>query len=418
LSVKDVDLNKYIVTPDDWENYHHRNRIYKKEKGIIPQVVDKLVEDRDKIKYIIDKYKYEFGEDKVTLNPDYDPVKYKALYLEQYAIKTDANSIYGILSFPLSRYYSWELGDSVTTCARATIKECYKLLLEWGCEAIGGDTDSTFVDLKGQDYKIINQKFVEFLKSWAIKWGAPENKLVFEWEKQFIPFLFVKKKNYAYIDKGGNIKIVGMEAIKSDTNPRAAKLQKQLIIDILSKRVDLDIWENRIDEIYNQVYDQELNQDELVLTKALTKMPSEYEGYVIAKATGEPKVKADGTLQKKSIPAHVKLAERLLKKGVDLYPGSKIHFIVIKTKPNLAISLEEYAKGEGIFITKHKKIQEFEYEFDGGYDATYYWTRIITPFMKVLYVFNKGLPDWNWGLTQSALNKIVKKLGKDDDDDE
>ena len=104
------------------------------------------------------------------------------------------------------------------------------------------------------------------------------------------------------------------------------------------------------------MFNQKLTSAELLLVKALTKMPEDYEGYIIDKKTGEHKIKLDGTTQKKAIPAHVKLASRLLEKGIDLFPGSKIQYIVIKDKPILAISKEEYDKGQGIFKTKSKKI--------------------------------------------------------------
>lgn len=411
-----IDRTKFIITPSDFEGgVYHPARVYKKEEGVIPKVVRGLVEDRDVIKYTMDKYKDEFLEDG-SPNPDYDPEKYKQQYLEQYAIKTDGNSIYGILAFPLSRYYSFDLGDSVTTCARATLKACNVAVEDWGGHVIGGDTDSSFVILEGSHTeKEIDDKYVEFLQKWADSFGCVNNKLVFEHEKILEKMLFAKKKNYAYI-MNGKITIKGLEAIKSDANRTGAEMQKKFIQEVLTGTYDVDKWETEIEALYNRVMDQELTADELILTKALSKMPKEYEGYVIDKKTRKPKVKRDGTLQKKSIPAHVKLADRQLQAGVDLYPGSKIKFIVIAIKPNLVISKEDFLKGEGKFEHKNKK-GEYILEWEGGYEANYYWKRIIKPIFKVVKTYHDVLPDWNWKLTPSEMRKLIDAKEEDEDED-
>ena len=402
----DIDREKYIVTPHDFEGIYHSARVYKKEEGVIPRMVRSIVEARDKIKYPMQQFARHNIDG--TDNPTRDDEKYKQLYLEQYALKTDANSIYGILAFPMSRYYSWELGDSVTTCARATLKACNKAVIEWGCKVIGGDTDSSFVILgPNNTIEEIDAKYITFLQAWADKYGCKVNKLVFEYEKTFEKMLFVKKKHYAY-RIGNDITIKGMEAIKSDTNKLAAELQRKYILDIMHDKYEESVWRQAIEVLYNKVFNQEMSSAELILVKSLSKMPNQYEGYVISKATGQPKVKANGELQKKSIPAHVKLAERQMKQGIDLYPGSKIAYIVIANKPILAISPEEYAKGEGTFPHKHKKLGKYSFEWEGDYDSKYYWERILKPLIKVVHAYHRRLPDWSWNMTDSQINKIMK----------
>jgi len=399
---KAIDKTKFIVTPHDFEGVYHPARVYRKDiEGVIPTVVRELVEERDKIKYTMNQFK--------TTDPD----KYKQKWLEQYALKTDSNSIYGILAFPMSRYYSWELGDSVTTCARATLKACNAKVIEWGCDVIGGDTDSSFVILGPNHTKEeIDDKYVAFLHYYKNQYGCKVNKLVFEYEKTFKTMLFVKKKHYGYIDDDG-LTIKGMEAIKSDTNKLAAELQRQFITEVLEETYVEDVWRDKVETIYNKVYNQEMSSAELTLVKALTKMPKDYIGPTMDSKTGRPKIKADGTIQMKSIPAHVKLAKRLISKGKDIYPGSKIPFIVIQTKPILAISPEEYAIGSGVFWHKHRKHGETEYEWEGEYDSTYYWERILKPLVKVVHGYHRTIPDWEWGLTDSQFNKILKDKDKD-----
>lgn len=388
----------YIVTPSNYNEEQKRqspHRVYKKKKGIIPKVCEKLITERDKIKYSMKEFE------------ESDPIKYREMYLHQYALKTDGNSIYGILSFPYSRWYKWEVGDTVTTCCQATIKESYKCLEQWGCKVIGGDTDSTFVILGDKTWEDIDQKFIEFWNNWHLQWGVGEtHKIIFEHEKTVKNMLFCKKKNYAYVDNG-HLVIKGLECIKADSNPYAAKLQKRFIEEICFDKYNAEYWENKIEEIHSKVFDQELTVKQLTMNKALTKMPQEYIGVVMDKKTGAAKIKADGTIQRKAISAHVKLAERLINAGVDIYPGSKIHFVVILNKPILAITPEEFTKGSGIFKHRTKKKEVYEHEFNGEYDAKYYWLRVMKPLVKVIYTYYGELPNWTFRLTATEIKKII-----------
>lgn len=402
---KASDYPNYIVTPDNFNeetNTYHPRRVYRKKQGVIPKVCIRLIEERDKLKYTMGQYK------------ESDPAKYRQMYLEQYAIKTDANSIYGILSFPYSRYYSWHLGDTVTTCCQAIIKKSYQKLEEWGQKVLGGDTDSTFVILQNATEKEIDAKFVEFYNEWFKEFNIDTHYIVFEHEKTVSPMLFVKKKNYAYREEHGDITIKGLEAIKADASVVGAQMQKDFIIDVMNKSVDEVAWRNKIDNLLYKVFQQELTAADLILVKALTKMPKDYQGEIIDKNTGLPKIKNDGTIQQKAIPAHVRLAERLINKGADLSPGSKIRYIVIADKPILAITESEYKLGTGEFPHRSKKTGDYTYTWEGTYEAAYYWKRIIKPIIKVVACYYNSLPEWSWGLTASQMKKIINVEEEDE----
>jgi DNA polymerase elongation subunit (family B) len=378
---KKEDLEKYktddyIITPDDFEGVYHPHRVYSKKQGVIPMVVKKLVELRDTIKYTMNEY------------IDKDPDKYRQLYLEQYGYKTDANSVYGIMSFPMSRYYSWDLGDSVTTSARATLKACNEVLRSNNCVVIGGDTDSTFVKTEVSP-AILNGIIEKFLVDWGNKFGCINNKLVFEFEKVFDRMLFIKKKHYAFKIKD-KIVIKGMESIKSDSNYLASVLQKELIYNLLNDEYDRSVWEKKILEIRERIFNKELTLKELVMVKSISKLPREYKGFVIDKNTGKAKQKLDGEKQKKSIPAHVNLAERMIENGAEIYPGSKIQYIVVKNSPIIAVSLEEYQKQlRNLVINRKDKV--ISVDLSRGYDANYYWERIKKPLLKIFEVINEEI---------------------------
>ena len=408
-----LDWSKFCITPADFENYMHRPKVFKREEGVVPFVVRKLVEERDKIKYKIEEKVVVDGKE-IKFKEAY-PDEYRALYLEQYARKTDANSVFGILSFPSSRYYFWEVGDAVTTCARATLKSCNMKFQEWGCRVLGGDTDSAFVEIGENTFEELDKRLVVHFKEFTAKYHCPVNKLLNEHEKIFSPMLFVMKKNYAYKLQGEDkIKITGMECIKSDANPYAAKMQKEFIYDILNNKVNDEDWRNKVNSVYLKVFENQLLPADLILIKALTKMPDGYKGYIIDSKTKQPKVKKDGTLQEKAIPAHVKLASRMMSQGKDLYVGSKIRYVVVKEKPIVALSEEEFKKGKGEYRYKDKKVEKV-FEFGGQYDSKYYWRRIIKPLLKVALVYYKGLPRWQLNLTNSEVLKLASAGDEDDE---
>jgi len=409
-NIKEYLTDEYVVTPPDYEKKYHPARVYRKtKKGVIPIVVDFLVNERDKIKYRMKIHQHELNKDG-TKNINYNPDLYKKEYLEQYAFKTDGNSIYGAIADACSRYYDWEIADSITTSARATLKYCYKDLEALGCLVLGGDTDSTFTIIKeGYTVQEIDDRFVKILQEWTDHWHSNNNKLVFEFEKEFDTMLFCKKKNYGYKNLNGEIHIVGLEAKKSSTNSLAAKIQLEYVEQVLNEKYDPVYWENKVEELHDLIFDQKMNAEELTLVLGLNKLAKDYAGYVIDKKTNLPKIKKDGTIQKKSIPGHVKLAERLIKDGHSIDVGQKMHYIVIHDKPILAITPEEFSLGTGEFPYVDKKKNDITFYFEGDYDSKYYWKRLLAPLIKVAYFYHGGLPEWNWNVTAGELKKLVKE---------
>lgn len=360
-----------IHTPDDTNDdaggvRYHPIRYFARHKGVFPEIIRELVDERDKTKYTMKQFKKS------------DPEKYRALYLYQYGLKVLANSMYGVLSYSKSRYYRYDIGDAVTTCARALIKGCYVMLEQRGCVVLGGDTDSVFVVLpEGVTYEKVDQEFIKFFDDWVKKFNIDKHCIVFEHEKQFTPMFFVMKKNYAYVDESekteknpSGIIIKGLECMKADANKLAAQLQKRFVIDVISYAVNKNVWMKFVYYEHKRCMSFNMTVEELTMSKALTKHPAEYAGYTIDKKTGQPKIKKDGTIQTKSIPAHVKLAERLMAEGNELTIGSKIAFIVVESGPLQVITPEQYT---------------------GVYEAKYYWERVIRPLLKVMNAYDKAM---------------------------
>lgn len=407
-----LERNKEMVTAD---TKYFRND----KRGIIADVCDWLIDERDKIKY----KKFDFIES--------DPDKYIEMKLDENAIKTVANSLYGAMSFIYFRYYDFDVASSITQFCRGIIQECIRHAERLGFNVIQGDTDSimfTQGDANG-DYKDLEYEFYKIFdeiaeernmnsKTFKLKnpkTGEFEEKphyIVFEHEKTFHKMISVKKKNYAdlmeIMDGDGNptgkveIGITGLECKKKDTNPLAKKLQYNLIEYILKDEFSETEWKYRINKYKDQLLNNRLPTDYLVMKKSISKNPDEYGGFMMDSKTGKPKLKIDGTPRIVPIPAHVKLAKRLIEEGNDIYVGDQISYIVQEIGPIVAISLEEYMKGS-------------------DFDREYYWDRITKPLLKILFVTHPDFVIKNWELwtikelDEKKKDRFIAKLQKEVD---
>lgn len=384
---KENNIPYCIVPTDDPDG--RPNRYYRTDKrGIIAEVVHSYIEERDKIKYEMDKYKIS------------EPEKYRQMYLHQYALKTMGNSVYGALAFKFFRFFNWNMGDSITTGCRYLIKRCVQRAEDLGFIVVQGDTDS-IIFKKGENCQMTPKQLEENLADMfdeyadlvnlGFKFQIPDVKnkgqfrpanhfIVFEHEKTYDSMIAIKKKNYASLmvfkdpETGEEVKeidIKGLECKKRDTNPLAKIMQKELVEKILRKELNWSDFLKEIIDLREKTEKMELPIESLIMKKALGKKPEDYGGIMYDKKTGKPKIGADGNVRTSPVPAHVKLAIRMQEEGLDVYQGDSIKFIVKSKVPKInAISLEEFEK-------------------EKTYDKAYYWERITKPIIKVLAAVNR-----------------------------
>ena len=129
LEMGDVDdEDEYNISPE------HGLKFKKNPQGFIPSVIDKILQERFRIKR--------------EMKASTDETEKKALDVQQQAIKRLANTMYGIYGFPRFRWYSFECAKAITSWGRQYIKSSIKKAEEYGFYAIYADTDGFYAKYK------------------------------------------------------------------------------------------------------------------------------------------------------------------------------------------------------------------------------------------------------------------------------
>ena len=120
--------DEYNISPE------HGLKFKKTPQGFIPSVIDKILQERFRIKR--------------EMKACDDETMRKALDVQQQAIKRLANTMYGIYGFPRFRWYSFECAKAITSWGRQYIKSSIKKAEEYGFYAIYADTDGFYAKYK------------------------------------------------------------------------------------------------------------------------------------------------------------------------------------------------------------------------------------------------------------------------------
>jgi len=326
------------------------HRFCKKKKGLIPSVLGELLEKRAEIKK---KMK--------SLKPGTE--EFIQLDARQQALKITANSFYGYLLYPRSRWYSKEAGESTTAWGRHYIQETMKKAEEAGFKVLYGDTDSLML-LLGDKKKKDALEFVADINS-----KLPE-KMELELEGFYTRGMFVSKKaeakgakkKYAMIGEDGRIKIRGFELVRRDWAGVAKEVQKQVLEAILkegSKDKAVKIVMDKIDELKAG----KTPLSELVIYTQLKKGVDEYE-------INSPELAA---------------AKKAKEAGVPVEEGSLVGYIITRT---------------GNSISDKAMPADMAKDYDAGY---YIDHQVIPAVLKILKELGVKKEDLLFGGKQSSL---------------
>jgi DNA polymerase I len=324
----------------------------KKETGLVPAVLDYLVEKRGEIKKRIK-----------ALEPgSEDHVKISA---RSQALKILSNSFYGYLGYARSRWYSRPCAESVTSWGRKHIMETIEKAEKWGFEVIYGDTDSIFVEYKKKEDIL---RFMDEINA-----TLPE-KMELELEGFFPRGVFVSKKGgegrgakkkYALINEDGRIKIRGFELVRRDWSEIAKETQLKVLEAILKEgSKEKAVWGGR--ETVERLQKGDVPLEMLAISTQLNKDPDNYE-------VKSPELSA---------------ARKMLDAGIPVEKGTMISYVIGK-------------KGKSI---SEKAVP---LELAKEYDTDYYINNQVLPsVMKIMKELGYDEYSLKVGGKQASLDKF------------
>ena len=297
---EDLDIDDEAVTrKKSSRTIKYRYKFVKEPKGIVPRMVEYLINTRDQVK--------------AQLKQEKNPIARIVLDQRQLALKISANSIYGGLGaqkggkLPLP-----EAAACITAKSRESIMMVNNYLLREGHQIVYGDTDSSMPDVGITDPKTAHAQ----AKYWAeriTKLFPPP--MLLEDENVYGRLLCICKKKYAALklDRDGNL----------ETNPDNMQVK-----GIVLARRDNCKWQT---DTYRKI-----------LWNILTDVPmAETFDYLIDRciklASGDIKMQ-EMTMIKglgqnyKSASYFMKIfSDELARRGKPAKAGDRLQFVVVKT---------------------------------------------------------------------------------------
>lgn len=272
----------------------------KKESGLIPAVLDQLIDMRMKLKNELKKL-------------DKSSDAHVRISARSQALKILANSFYGYMGYARSRWYSRPCAESVTAWGRKHIMETIETAEKAGFQVLYADTDSVFLIYKDR------KDVLEFMKN--VNAALPP-KMELELEGFYTRGVFVSKKGaeergakkkYALMGEDGRIKIRGFELVRRDWSRIARETQLQVLQAILkegSKEKAVKIIRDTVERLKSG----KVPLEDLAISTQITKDPGSYE-------VASPELSA---------------AMKLKEAGVPVERGSMISYVVGKAGKSIS----------------------------------------------------------------------------------
>ncbi|MGC9058938.1 MAG: DNA-directed DNA polymerase [Candidatus Aenigmatarchaeota archaeon] len=269
-------------------------------RGIIPQIVENLINERDKIKKEMKKEKDE--ERKMLLDS------------KQEALKRMANAFYGYTGYIRGRVYILDVANAITSYGRYFIETTKKLVesktKDW--EVIYGDTDSIMVKIKASS---IEEAFKIGREIEKVINDYYQGKVTTKIEAIFKSFLIVSKKRYAGIaveeSEGGykeKMVMKGIETVRKDWCNLTEKVLST-VLNILLKEGNTQKAFEYVREVIKNIESGNVDIEDLTITKSLSRNLSEYKG----------------------VQPHVELVKKLMKRSPEKVPviGDRVSYVIV-----------------------------------------------------------------------------------------
>jgi len=291
-------------------------------KGIIPEIVDNLIQERDSVKK--------------EMNSVSDKEKRRQLNAKQIALKIMANAFYGYTGYIRAKLYVLDIANGITSCGRDLIQRTRKTVDDnTEYKVIYGDTDSVMVKTKTTDideaYEI--GRFLEKHINEALN-----NIVKMKIECVFKTMVILTKKRYAgwsfeKIESGVIEKIVmkGIETVRRDWCELVSKTLYS-VLEIILKEQDPKKAFNYVRDVLKKLENNEIPIEDLIITKSVSRPISAYKG----------------------IQPHIEVVKKMRRRSPNDAPGvgDRVGFVITQGLQMISNRAEdpEYVKKHGIKI--------------------------------------------------------------------
>jgi DNA polymerase elongation subunit (family B) len=385
VSVKDLIEDKDYKMPNDTCMAATGQCFSITKPGIIPRLIAELYADRSSIKKKMLKLKREKANDKEIAKLD----------TKQLALKILMNTLYGALSNEYFRYFDPRIAEGITITGQYTIRSAEKAVNDWMNKrlqtskvdyVIAIDTDSLYVNFGPMVKKFMSDKSKQQILNVLDKDVAPRMEKLFEdtykklqakmncktqmmqMKREVIADkgIWTGKKHYmlSVLDSEGvrydepDIKMMGIEAVRSSTPNIFRKLIKKTIQTIMTK--DEQAVQDLIREERDKILDLQYAPEDVAFPRGVSNMD---------------KYKDRSSIYRKATPIHVRGAllynyfltqHNLDKKYEKIFSGDKIKFLYLKL-PNRV--KENVIAFNGTLPEEFRVKEHIDYDlqFDKGY---------------------------------------------------
>lgn len=290
LIVNNICPSSYVKTSDTYEDQYHNVKVgdkfhmfRKSPKGILPELLERLLEARSFIKEKMKDMKD--GEIRRVLDK------------RQNALKIAANSVYGITGAKYSKYLKHRYcAESISGSGRFYFNKLVDYMTSKGYKVIYGDTDSCIIS--DQSVEIAQALSKEF----SLLLPSP---MVLKYEDYYDNIIMVSKKKYI-MRKGDHISYKGVANARRGYCEYAKNLYEDVVKFILNNvkaSAIASYLRNRFDELLAG----EIALDQLVISKSVKEI-SDY---------------------KSNVPQKV-MAERLINDGEVIEAGARLEYVFVK----------------------------------------------------------------------------------------
>ncbi|MCM8786112.1 MAG: DNA polymerase elongation subunit [Candidatus Omnitrophica bacterium] len=312
--VENIEVNKTLANTIFVSN--------KVKQGLIPKIVKGLIEERNKVKAVMEKER--------------DVAKKRALDAKQEALKRISNAFYGYMGFIRARLYVLDIANTITSYGRYYIKRTKEIIeTETKYKVIYGDTDSLMIETDVTDVEEAFKIGQEISQLITNKLGGI---LKLKIENVFKSLLILTKKRYAgwsfektESEWEEDIIMKGIETVRRDWCDLVSQTLEE-ILQIILKEQNPQKALSYLKNIIQKLQNNQIPLEKLVITKGVSKRLEEYKG----------------------VQPHVELVKKMKKRDISSAPGvgDRVGFVIIKGLQLISERAEdpEYVKQRGLKI--------------------------------------------------------------------